>query len=552
MRIISLPISLLIALPALANEPPSTPFSGELAAFEDREATVQFQGSDADGDSLTYRIVQSPEHGEIVQRAGLWLYNPVANFHGTDSFSYVASDGSADSQPTAVSVSVAASQDEVEAQPLSVETSEEDGISFALAASAEDGVRVTWELLEGPRSGSLQGEDQMFADSTPTLHYTPNDDFFGSDRIVVAAYDRGSPVASIIEVPIRVTGTPDAPGSVRLLSPDFGAQVTTVRPTLQWSTATDADGDDISYGARIWNMATNEMVAAGTGFRTSGAVVQWRPSLELTAGAYYAWEAYADDGDLRGPLSAEGVFSVSSINSAPTGLAFLEPADGDILTTDAPTLVFDAAVDPEASSVFHEIEVDHARDFSSDDRLQVSVPTNGGTQSINVADYSYALPRFSDGYARIRAVDNTGAATPWQVVGFTSGGPNSAPSDPASAIVNDHPASDCVWSIRSVDPDADAVQYEVTKILNSDDVTTTALYDVGSPDAIYACPRSAEGEVQGVWVRAVDEFGAASEWTFASPLKTDERLSSSCSSVPAPLGLFPLGLLLLGLRRRRS
>jgi MYXO-CTERM domain-containing protein len=299
-------------------------------------------------------------------------------------------------------------------------------------------------------------------------------------------------------------------------------------------------------------MATNEMVAAASGFRSSGAVIQWRPSVELTAGEYYAWEAYADDGGLRGPLSGEGIFSVSSINSAPSGLAFLEPADGDTLTTDAPTLVFDAAVDPEASAVFHEIEVDHARDFSSDDRLQVTVPTNGGTHTIDVADYAYALPRFSEGYARIRAVDSTGATTPWQAAGFTSGGPNSAPSEPASAIVSDHAASDCVWSIRSVDPDADSVQYQITKVLNSDDVTTTAFYDAGSPDAIYACPRSAEGEAQGVWVRAVDEFGAASEWAFASPLKAGGGVSSSCSSVPAPLGLFPLGLLLLGLRRRRS
>ncbi|MFT6157840.1 MAG: MYXO-CTERM domain-containing protein [Myxococcota bacterium] len=552
MRIIFLPISLLIALPALANEPPTTTGFATLSAFEDRDATVQLQGSDADGDTLTYRIVHVPDHGEMVQQAGLWLYRPEAHFHGTDSFSYAVSDGMEESAAASVIVSIAPTQDEVVAQPHSVETHEEQGTSFTLGATADGGVRVTWELLEGPRSGVLQGEDQLFGDSTPTLHYTPNTDFFGSDRIVVAAYDRGSPIASIIEVPIRVFGTPDTPSSVRLMSPDYGAEVTTVRPTLQWSTASDADGDVLSYGARVWNMATNDMVASASGFRSSGSVVQWRPSVELTPGALYAWEAYAEDDELRGALSGEGMFSVSSSNSAPSGLAFLEPVDGAILTTDAPTLVFDAAVDPESSSVFHEIEVDHTRDFSSDDRLQVSVPTNGGTESVSVADYAYALPRFSAGYARVRAVDSTGAATPWQVVGFTSGGPNGAPSEPEAAIVSDHPASDCVWSIRSVDPDADSIQYEVTKILNSDDVSTTAFYDVGSPDVIYACPRSAAGEVQGVWVRAVDEFGAASQWAFASPQKVADRTASSCSSVPAPLGLFPLGLLLLGLRRRRS
>lgn len=552
MRLITLPISLFIALPALANEPPSTPAAGVVNAFEDRDATIQFRGADADGDELTYHIVDAPTHGEIVQRAGLWLYRPAAHFYGSDSFSYVASDGTAESLPTQVTVTVSATQDSVEAQPLSLETSEEAGVSFSLSAIAQEGVRVSWEMLEGPRSGSIQGADQLYGDSTPSLRYTPDDDFFGSDRIVFAAYDRGSPAASIIEVPIRVFGTPDAPSAVTLMSPDFGAEVTTVRPTLQWSTAVDADGDDLTYGARVWNMATNEMVASADGFRSSSAVVQWRPSMELTAGEIYGWEAFAHDGDQRGPLSGEGMFHVSSANSAPSGLTFLEPADGDVLMTDAPVLVFDAAVDPESSSVFHEIEVDHVRDFSSDDRLQVTVPTNGGTETVDVADYAYALPRFSDGYARVRAVDNTGAATPWQVVGFTAGGPNSAPSAPEAGIVSDHPSSDCVWSIRAVDPDADAVQYQITKIMGADDVITTAMYEVGAPDAIYACPRSAEGETQGVWVRAVDEHGAASDWAFATPLKTEVRGSASCSSVPAPLGLFPLALLLMGIRRRRS
>lgn len=551
MRLISLPVCLLIALPAMANEPPSTPRTDAISAIEDREATIEFRGADADGDSLSYRIVEPPTSGELTVRAGLWLYKPAPNFNGSDAFSYVASDGIADSPPTWVTVSVAGAQDVVEAQPISVETHEETLVSIDLSATADEGVQVSWELLEGPRSGELQGQDQLFNNPTPTLHYSPGDDFFGSDRIVVAAYDRGSPIASIIEVPIRVLGTPDPPGTVSLMSPEFGAEVTTVRPTLQWSTTADPDGDEVTYGARVWNVATGEMVAVANGFRSSSAVVQWRPSLELMPGEFYGWEAYALAGEERGPLSGEGMFSVSSANSAPSGLAFLEPADGAVLSTDAPTIVFDAAVDPESSSVFHEIEVDYARDFSSDDRLQVSVSTNGGTQEIDVSDYSYALPRFASGYARVRAIDATGTATPWQVSSFTAGGPNNAPSEPEATAVNDHAASDCVWSIRSVDPDADAVQYEITKLLNMDDITTTAMYTAGAPEAVYACPRSAEGEMQGVWIRAVDEYGAASEWAFASPLKAEGRASASCSSVPAPVGLFPLGLLLLGMRRRK-
>src|SRR5262249_34764308 len=61
----------------------------------------------AEGHSPQARLVQGPDHGRLVFRAdGTFRYVPRANVRGTDSFTYVASDGRKDSAPTVVRIRV--------------------------------------------------------------------------------------------------------------------------------------------------------------------------------------------------------------------------------------------------------------------------------------------------------------------------------------------------------------------------------------------------------------------------------------------------------------
>jgi hypothetical protein len=65
--------------------------------------------SDVDGDALTPRIVQGPAHGTLELGAdGRFRYVAAAGYVGTDSFSWVVSDGQADSRTATVAVSVTA------------------------------------------------------------------------------------------------------------------------------------------------------------------------------------------------------------------------------------------------------------------------------------------------------------------------------------------------------------------------------------------------------------------------------------------------------------
>src|SRR5207249_526680 len=70
-------------------------------------AGVLTNDSDADGDPLTALLVSGPAAGTLALVAdGSFVYTPGANFHGSDSFSYKANDGAADSNVATVSITV--------------------------------------------------------------------------------------------------------------------------------------------------------------------------------------------------------------------------------------------------------------------------------------------------------------------------------------------------------------------------------------------------------------------------------------------------------------
>lgn len=63
--------------------------------------------TDRDGDDLIATVSDAPDHGTLSQRPdGSFSYAPDANWHGTDVFSYTASDGTLQSGATAVRITV--------------------------------------------------------------------------------------------------------------------------------------------------------------------------------------------------------------------------------------------------------------------------------------------------------------------------------------------------------------------------------------------------------------------------------------------------------------
>ncbi|GAA1515108.1 LamG-like jellyroll fold domain-containing protein [Nocardioides humi] len=118
--------------------------------------------TDADGDDLTAVGATQPAHGELeLAEDGSFSYTPDAGFTGTDTFTYRASDGTAQSGPTTVTITVQAAPDpastSLTATAGPVVYGQQGSVSVTVSAAAATG-QVS--VLDGSRSvatGTLAG-----------------------------------------------------------------------------------------------------------------------------------------------------------------------------------------------------------------------------------------------------------------------------------------------------------------------------------------------------------------------------------------------------------
>lgn len=209
--------------------------------------------TDADGDSLTASVVNSPANGSLTFNLdGSFTYVPKTNFSGTDTFSYVAADGSEESGATTVSLEVTAVNDAPTAnsETYSVfknHTLEVVAASGVLANDSDvDGDAVTAVIVTQATHGTVTLE------SSGAFTYTPETDYQGSDEFVYQAID-ASGVTSQATVSIDVT------------------QVFDVQMRLE---ATTADGTPVSS------------IEAGSSFVLNVYVKDLRDSAEGVFSAY--------------------------------------------------------------------------------------------------------------------------------------------------------------------------------------------------------------------------------------------------------------------------
>jgi hypothetical protein len=67
---------------------------------------IMLAATDANGDTLTYSVVAAPSHGILTGSAPALIYTPAVDYHGFDSFTFKANDGTADSNIATVSITV--------------------------------------------------------------------------------------------------------------------------------------------------------------------------------------------------------------------------------------------------------------------------------------------------------------------------------------------------------------------------------------------------------------------------------------------------------------
>src|SRR5918993_1070735 len=128
---------------------------------EDTVLTVAAPGvlgndADPDGDPVTAVVVTGPSHGSLTLNAdGSFSYTPAADFAGSDSFNYRATDGSLNSNPVTVTITVTATNDTPAGVADAYTTAEDTVLTVpapgVLGNDADpDGDPLTAVLVTGP------------------------------------------------------------------------------------------------------------------------------------------------------------------------------------------------------------------------------------------------------------------------------------------------------------------------------------------------------------------------------------------------------------------
>jgi len=212
--------------------------AGSLTTSEDAAAAMPLAGSDADGDALSFTITTPPAHGSLSGSAPDLTYTPDVNWHGSDSFAFTTSDGTAVSAPALVTITVTPVNDAPLAGSQSLDGTEDSALPVLLTGGDADGDALSFTITLPPANGTLSGD-------APDLIYTPGANFHGSDAFAFTVSDgtATSAPAGIAITVAPVNDAPVAPAQSLTGDEDSAAPVTL--------TAADADGDALTYSVTV-------------------------------------------------------------------------------------------------------------------------------------------------------------------------------------------------------------------------------------------------------------------------------------------------------------
>ena len=269
---------------------------------EDTAKAITLTGSDVDGDSLSYSVVDSPTHGILSGTPPNLTYTPTENYNGSDSFTFKVNDGTVESNVATVSITVSAMND----APVITEganttiTMSEDGspIAFELTLNATDVDEdmLTWGILTDATFGSAAASG---TGASKVIQYAPNSDHNGSDYFVVQVTDGDKVDTITVNVTISpINDAPVANAQSVVVDEDIAKDITLI--------GTDVDGDALNYTA----------VASPVNGTLSGSApnLTYTPNPEFSGADSFTFKV--DDGDLEsGPATVSII--VNNVNDAP-------------------------------------------------------------------------------------------------------------------------------------------------------------------------------------------------------------------------------------------
>ncbi|CAH9056592.1 hypothetical protein PSECIP111951_01492 [Pseudoalteromonas holothuriae] len=192
-----------------------------LSLEEDATLGITASATDAQNDTLTFAIVSPPSNGTLTQSNVGWVYQPVQDFNGQDSFSYTASDAELTSEPAVVSLEITPLNDEPNAQDDTFTLVQNSSNTYTLSVLNNDSdVDGDTLIVQGAKAsiGSVSV-------AQGALQYQAPDGFSGEVQFSYAISD-GNTGRDTADVDLQITGESDGEKPVLTVPNDVTVNAT--------------------------------------------------------------------------------------------------------------------------------------------------------------------------------------------------------------------------------------------------------------------------------------------------------------------------------------
>jgi hypothetical protein len=292
-------------------------------------------------------IVSGPARGTAVVNAdGTITYTPVADYFGSDSFTYKVSEGALDSNTATVTISVANTPDPPVANDDSVTTPEDTAIAIAVMANDQDvdlgttpatqvprGATHSVTVISGPSNGSV-----TINNATGVITYTPAQDFHGSDSFTYQLSDGTFTDTAVVNITVTpVNDAPVANNDAATTDEDAAVDIAVL--------ANDLDVDlGTTPAERVPTIATHSITivtqpARGTAAVQADGKIRYTPSANFNGPDSFTYRI--NDGQLNSNTATVSV-TVNPVNDDPaanndsfTSIANVEDQTHAVLANDS-------------------------------------------------------------------------------------------------------------------------------------------------------------------------------------------------------------------------
>ncbi len=302
-------------------------------------AGVLVNDYDAEGDPLTATEFTAPAHGTLLPNVdGSFVYTVTeANYHGLDSFTYLAYDGIGYSGPATVTIDIMPINDAPVAAADSYPSPQYQDVDEdnPLVVSAP-GVLINDTDVEGDEIHAFlvayQGTGTIHLNEDGCFTYLPGDDFFGTDSFTYRVND-GAADGNITTVTIHVSPVPDAPMAAN--DSYSAAEDTPLSITAPGVLVNDTDADPGQVALLTAEIIAGPPVEHGVLTPSADGSFSFAPALNFYGTTSFTYQARDPDGNLSNTATVQII--VDPVNDPPVDVddAYQVDEDGTLTVSAA-------------------------------------------------------------------------------------------------------------------------------------------------------------------------------------------------------------------------